>query len=71
MLIAHVNDHDPVSTSQRSHDPLIALNRLYGRTPPLIGSIAIENARMHDHLKTDYDRLITDVHHGFNFGGKS
>ena len=36
-----------------------------------IGSIGIENARMHDHLKTDYDRLITDVHHWFDFGRKS
>jgi signal transduction protein with GAF and PtsI domain len=33
-----------------------------------IGSIGIENARMYDHLKTDYDRLITDVHHWFDFG---
>jgi hypothetical protein len=33
-----------------------------------IGSIGIENARMCDHLKTDYDRLITDVHHWFDFG---
>ena len=36
-----------------------------------IGSIGIENARMHDHLKTDYDRLIADVHHWFDFGRKS
>jgi signal transduction protein with GAF and PtsI domain len=35
-----------------------------------IGSIGIENARMHDHLKADYDRLITDVHHWFDFGRK-
>lgn len=33
-----------------------------------IGSIGIENARMHDHLKTDYDRLIADVHQWFDFG---
>jgi signal transduction protein with GAF and PtsI domain len=33
-----------------------------------IGSIGIENARMHAHLKTDYDRLVTDVHHWFDFG---
>ena len=36
-----------------------------------IGSIGIENARMYDHLKTDYDRLIADVHHWFDFGRKS
>ncbi len=33
-----------------------------------IGSIGIENARMHDHLKADYDRLISDVHQWFDFG---
>lgn len=36
-----------------------------------IGSIGIENARMHDHLKADYDRLITDVHHWFDFGRRA
>ena len=33
-----------------------------------IGSLGIENARMHDHLKTDYDRLIADVYQWFDFG---
>ena len=30
-----------------------------------IGSIGIENARMHSHLQADYERLIADVHEWF------
>ena len=33
-----------------------------------IGGIAIDNARMHDHLKADHERLIADVHQWFEFG---
>jgi hypothetical protein len=36
-----------------------------------IGSIGIDNARLHDHLKSDYDRLIADVHHWFDLGKTS
>jgi signal transduction protein with GAF and PtsI domain len=33
-----------------------------------IGSIGIENARIHDHLKTEYEELIYDVHQWFDYG---
>jgi transcriptional regulator with GAF, ATPase, and Fis domain len=33
-----------------------------------IGSIGIENARMYSHIKTDHERLISDVHQWFDFG---
>ncbi len=33
-----------------------------------IGSIAIENARIFDHIKKDHERLINDVHQWFDFG---
>jgi transcriptional regulator with GAF, ATPase, and Fis domain len=33
-----------------------------------IGGIAIDNARMYDHLKSDHERLISDTHHWFEFG---
>lgn len=33
-----------------------------------IGGIAIDNARMHDHLKADHERLIADVHQWFELG---
>jgi transcriptional regulator with GAF, ATPase, and Fis domain len=33
-----------------------------------IGGIGIENARMFDHLKDNYDLLIRDIHQYFEFG---
>ena len=33
-----------------------------------IGGIGIENARMYDHLKDNYDLLIRDIHQHFEFG---
>jgi signal transduction protein with GAF and PtsI domain len=33
-----------------------------------IGSIGIENARIHDHLKAEYEKLIYDVHQWFDYG---
>ena len=33
-----------------------------------MGGIAIDNARMYDHLKADHDRLITETHQWFQFG---
>jgi signal transduction protein with GAF and PtsI domain len=36
-----------------------------------IGSIGIENARIHDHLKTEHEKLIYDVHQWFDFGASS
>ncbi|TET75009.1 MAG: GAF domain-containing protein [Candidatus Heimdallarchaeota archaeon] len=33
-----------------------------------MGGIAIDNARMHDHLKADHERLINEVHRWFEFG---
>ena len=36
-----------------------------------IGGIAIDNARMYDHLKTDHERLIADTHQWFEFGKMS
>ena len=33
-----------------------------------IGGIAIENARMYDHLKSDHEKLISDTHQWFEFG---
>lgn len=36
-----------------------------------IGSIGIENARIHDHLKTEYEKLIYDVHQWFDFGASA
>ncbi len=36
-----------------------------------IGSIGIENARIYDHLKTEHEKLIFDVHQWFDFGASS
>jgi signal transduction protein with GAF and PtsI domain len=36
-----------------------------------MGGIAIDNARMYHHLKSDHDRLIQDVHQWFDFGKTS
>jgi GAF domain-containing protein len=33
-----------------------------------MGGIAIDNARMYDHLKADHERLIADVHQWFDLG---
>jgi signal transduction protein with GAF and PtsI domain len=33
-----------------------------------IGSIGIENARIYDHIKTDHEKLIYDVHQWFDYG---
>jgi len=33
-----------------------------------MGGVAIDNARMYDHLKSDHERLIRDVHQWFDFG---
>ena len=33
-----------------------------------MGGIAIDNARMYDHLKADHERLIVDVHQWFELG---
>jgi len=33
-----------------------------------IGSLGIENARIYDHVKTDHEKLISDVHQWFDFG---
>ncbi|MGD8230033.1 MAG: GAF domain-containing protein [Desulfobacteraceae bacterium] len=33
-----------------------------------MGGIAIDNARMYHHLKSDHERLIQDVHQFFEFG---
>ena len=33
-----------------------------------MGGIAIDNARMYDHLKADHECLIADTHHWFEFG---
>ena len=33
-----------------------------------MGGIAIENARLYDHLKMDYEKLMNDVHHWFDYG---
>ena len=33
-----------------------------------MGGIAIDNARMYHHLKSDHERLIQDVHQFFDFG---
>jgi GAF domain-containing protein len=33
-----------------------------------MGGIAIDNARMYHHLKSDHERLIQDVHQWFDFG---
>jgi GAF domain-containing protein len=33
-----------------------------------MGGIAIDNARMHDHLKADHERLIVDVHQWLELG---
>lgn len=33
-----------------------------------IGGIGIENARMYQHLKSDYERLMSDVHQWFDYG---
>jgi len=33
-----------------------------------IGSIGIENARIYDHLKTEHEKLISDVNQWFEFG---
>lgn len=34
-----------------------------------MGGIAIENARMYHHMKTDYETIFQDVHQWFEFGG--
>jgi GAF domain-containing protein len=34
-----------------------------------MGGIAIENARMYHHVKTDYEIMFNDVHQWFEFGG--
>ena len=34
-----------------------------------MGGIAIENARMYHHVKTDYESIFRDVHQWFEFGG--
>ncbi|MGD9006497.1 MAG: GAF domain-containing protein [Desulfobacteraceae bacterium] len=36
-----------------------------------IGSIGIENARIHDHLKAEHEKLIYDVHQWFDFGASA
>jgi len=36
-----------------------------------MGGIAIDNARMHDHLKADHEKLIYDTHRWFEFGKTS
>ena len=36
-----------------------------------LGSIAIDNARMYRHLKSDHERLIHDVHKWFDFESKA
>jgi GAF domain-containing protein len=33
-----------------------------------MGGIAIENSRMHDRLKSDYETLMNDVHQWFEYG---
>ena len=33
-----------------------------------MGGIAIDNARMYDHLKVDHEKLIADTHQWFDFG---
>ncbi len=35
-----------------------------------MGGIAIDHARMYDHLKTEHENLINDVHQWFNYGGR-
>jgi len=36
-----------------------------------MGGIAIDNARMYDHLKADHEKLINDTHRWFEFGKTS
>ncbi len=36
-----------------------------------IGSIGLENARIHDHLKSEHEKLIYDVHQWFDYGASS
>ena len=36
-----------------------------------IGGIGIENARMYDHLKDNYDILIRDIHQRFEYGRRA
>lgn len=33
-----------------------------------IGGLGIENARLYQHLKSDYERLMNDVHQWFDYG---
>ena len=33
-----------------------------------MGGIAIDNARMYDHLKADHEKLIEETHRWFEFG---
>ena len=33
-----------------------------------MSGIAIDNARMYDHLKADHERLIAETHQWFEFG---
>ena len=46
-----------------SHDEI---ELIYGLAD--MGGIAIDNARMYHHLKSDHERLIEDVHKWFEFG---
>ena len=71
-----------LSVPMSVRDRIIGVLRIYTATPreftdaenevitglAEIGSIGIENARLHDVLKSDYDRLIADVHQWFDFG---
>ena len=36
-----------------------------------MGGIAIDNARMYDHLKADHEKLINETHQWFEFGSTS
>lgn len=68
----------PISTRQK----IIGVLRVYAAEPrdfsemeyqfieglAEIGGIGIENARMYQHLKSDYERLMNDVHQWFDYG---
>ena len=34
----------------------------------LMGGIAIDNARMYDHLKAEHEKLIDETHRWFEYG---
>ena len=36
-----------------------------------MGGIAIDNARMYDHLKADHEKLINETHQWFQFGSRA